>query len=172
MLTIIIGLIICGLLCLWLWKIWDSFGEFFNILLGTIAMLVLFVSLTLGLFVPIQGYSDKAELISETKLVTLSNQVVSEGHGGLFYVSVSANNIYTFRYEVDDKYEISGKSYKVGLLDGNVTEVESKNCKVPVLKEYKRKAKKGLFTFAFFQNRKEYVFYVPEGSIVKEVSLN
>ena len=172
MLTILIGIVVAGVVFFILWKGFDYFESGTCAMICVLGTLTVVFSIAFGLFVPLEGYEDKAKLIKETELVSLSNTVASEGHGGLFYVSVSANNVYTYRYEVDDEYNISGTSYKVGLLDENVTEVESKDCKIPVLKVYERKAKKGLFTLSLFQNRTEYVFYVPEGSVVKEIFLN
>ncbi len=90
----------------------------------------------------------------------------------MFYVSVSASNVYTYRYEVKDKYDLGGKSYETDTKSENVTEVESKECTKPVLKIYKRKPKRSWITFAIGQPSKlEYVFYIPEGTIQKEVIL-
>ena len=141
-----------------------TWGVVMALIIGITAILV-------GIFVPVQGY-EESEFVKETQLVSLSNDTVSQGSKGIFYVSISADNVYSYRYEVDDNYGLSGKAYKVGTVSKNVTEVESSECKVPVLKVYNKKGKKGLFTFAAFTDETEYVFYVPEGTIVKEISLN
>ena len=171
MLTIIIGLVISFILVLIAIK--ANFNYLSNVpsILGTAAVIIFVVSLVLGLFVPIEGYNEEAEMIEEIKLISLSNTVSSEGYGGMFYVSVSANNVYTYRYEVNNEYGISGKSYKVSTISKDVTEIESKDCKVPVLKIYRRDPKRFLFTFGLLADVTEYVFYVPEGTIQREVIL-
>ena len=117
------------------------------------------------------GY-EEAVLVDEIELVSLNNTVSSEGGGNMFYVSVSASNVYTYRYEIKDKYNLGGKSYETDTKSGNVTEVESKECKTPVLKVYERKPKRSWITFSFGHSPKlEYVFYVPEGTIQKEIIL-
>ena len=124
-----------------------------------------------GLFGEPIAYRDPV-LVDEIELVSLNNTVSSEGGGNMFYVSVSASNVYTYRYEVKDKYNLGGKSYETDTKSNNVTEVESKECTKPVLKVYERKPKRSWITFAFGHSPKtEYVFYVPEGSIQKEIVL-
>ena len=147
------------------------FAEDISELLLTVLTIILVVGVFMGVFVPLQGYEEPV-LVKEIKLVTLSNSTVPQGGTkGIFYVSISADNVYSYRYEVDDKYGISGKSYKVSTVSKNVIEVESAECEVPVLKVYNRKGKKGLFTFAVLTDETEYVFYVPEGTIIKDISL-
>lgn len=128
--------------------------------------------IVLGLFFPVKEYTE-AVLISEVELVTLNNNISSQGSGGVFYVSVSSTNVYSFRYEVEDKYNLGGNSYETATLTKNITEVESKDCNKPVLKIYeKRPIKNKWISFSLFDFPiKEYVFYVPEGTIQKEISL-
>ena len=61
------------------------------------------------------------------------------------------------------------KYYKVGDIVNNVRAIESKDCEKPVLKVYKTKAKKGIWTFALGSDKTEYVFYVPEGTIARSM---
>lgn len=125
-----------------------------------------------GLFGDPIGYEEPV-LVNEIELVSLNNTVSSEGGGNMFYVSVSASNVYTYRYEVKDKYNLGGKSYETDTKSDNVTEVESNECQKPVLKVYERKPiKKWWISFSIGAKPiEEYVFYVPEGTIQKEISL-
>ena len=54
----------------------------------------------------------------------------------------------------------------------NVEEIEDPNCTTPVIREYSQKAKRSIWTFALGQTNYKYNFYVPEGTISKDVKLN
>lgn len=133
MLIIILGILLC-LALIWV----DIHFEVGSDYIIEICCVILLAAIAIGLFVPIKGMEDKAKLISETELVSLNNTVTSEGAGILLYVSVNASNVYSYRYEVENEFG-NGKSYKVGTVSSNVTEVEEPNCEVPVLKKYKSK---------------------------------
>ena len=92
---------------------------------------------------------------------------------GLVYVSLSADNAYTYRYEIDSEFGTeTGKTYKTQTLVGeDVEEVEDPNCKQAVVRVYQREGKKSIWTFAFWTKETKYIFYVPEGTISKEVKL-
>lgn len=99
----------------------------------------------------------------------------SEGSGPL-YVSISANNVYSYRYEIKSSLGTeTSKEYEVKKLseeDGKIIESEDENCKIPVLKVYSAKPKISKWTFGILGERKySYVFYVPEGTIQKDVKL-
>lgn len=145
---------------------WD--GEPISVLVS----IFLVFGIVVGLVWPANEYTEPA-LKREVELVTLNNNISSQGSGGLFYVSVSANNVYSYRYEVEDKYNLGGTSYETATLTDNVTEVESKDCKKPVLKIYEKKPIKNMWiSFSLLDSTiKEYVFYVPEGTIQKEIKL-
>jgi len=138
------------------------------------ALILIFLGIGIlsGLWSPAKGYTESI-LIDEVELVTLSNNIASQASGGLFYVSVSPTNVYSFRYEVEDKYNLGGKHYETDTLTNNVTEVESKECKKPVLKIYEKKPIKNKWISFSISSApiKEYVFYVPEGTKQKEINL-
>lgn len=141
-------------------------------LVGFLGALVLGIGIAIGLCYPAKEYTELT-VVSEVELVSLNSNVASQWRGGLFYVSVSADNIYSFRYQVDNKYDLSGSAYETDTLSNNVTEIESKDCKKPVLKIYESKPIKNKWiSFSLFDETiKEYVFYVPEGTIQKEIIL-
>ena len=170
MLTIILGIVIItilGRIALHVCKNERSFMDFslllFAILLGAIAI---------GLIAPISGFNEW-ELIEETELVSLSNNV-SSGGTGIVYVSLSADNTYSYRYEINSKFGTdTSKEYTTETLVGeDVEEVEDINCEAPVVRVYQRTGKKSIWTFALGGKETKYVFYVPVGTISKEVKLN
>ena len=129
-------------------------------------------SILLGLFYPFSGYNNW-KLVKETKLISLSNSTVSGGTG-LIYVSLSADNSYTYRFEVDSTFgNKSSKKYKTATIvnDNNIIEIEDFKCQEPILMEYKRTAKKSIWTFGLLSNETSYVFNVPEGTISKDITL-
>ena len=165
MLTIIIGIILSIILTAILWEVSNSM----SFLLGVFGILI---SICFGLFFPFSGYKDW-KLIKETKLVSLSNSTVSGGTG-LVYVSLSADNSYTYRFEVDSTFGNKlSKKYKTATIvnDNNITEIEDSKCQEPTLMEYKRTAKKSIWTFGLLSNETSYVFNVPEGTISKDIKL-
>lgn len=165
MLTIIIGIILSIILTAILWEVSNSM----SFLLGVFGILI---SICFGLFFPFSGYKDW-KLIKETKLVSLSNSTISGGTG-LVYVSLSADNSYTYRFEVDSTFgNKSSKKYKTATIvnDNNITEIEDSKCQEPTLMEYKRTAKKSIWTFGLLTNETSYVFNVPEGTISKDIKL-
>lgn len=115
-----------------------------------------------GVFIP-TGYQNPV-LTQEIELVSLSSE--------LDYVSISDNNIYTYKYEVEDSKKLKDKSYKLAKVSGNVTVVEMEKCEKPILKVYERKAKITLISFGLGSKKTEYVFYVPIGTIQREFELN
>ena len=166
MLTIILGIVVAIILTF----------VFLLLVADLEVATVIFVLLVLGaigigVFYPISGYQDW-ELKQETELISLSNDVASGG-SGIAYVSLSADNVYTYRYEINSEFGTeTSREYKTATLTGNgVEEIEDPNCEVPVIRVYKRDAQKTIWTFGLASEAK-YVFYVPEGSISKEVKLN
>lgn len=133
-----------------------------------IAAVILVVAIIVA-FCPVNGYEDEATLVREIELVALSNDVSSEGRG-LLFVSVSANNVYSYKYEVDNPYGSDGKSFETKTVSENVIETESSQCQKAVLRVYEREAKTNIWTFCWVK-QVEYEFYVPEGTIDREVTL-
>ena len=162
MLTIIIGICVC----LFLYSITRPYVSFTSII-------IMFVAIFVSIFHPFDGYTDW-ELVEETELVTLSDTSVS-GDIGPIYLSLSGNT-YTYRYEeVDSTFEVNSKfgtkSTTSHISAYDVTVIEDPECQKPVLMEYGRTAKETLWNFSFCCES-SYVFYVPEGTISKEIKLN
>lgn len=168
MLSIIIGVVIIVVL-IFLGTEWIDIN---SIVFSVIFTGVVIVAGVIGLFYPVKGYTDW-QLVKETELVTLSNSVSSQGIGRMFYVSISADNVYSYRYEIESEFKTEGsKSYKVDTVSGdNIEEIEEPNSSKAILQEYHRKGKMSIWSFAFFSDETRYVFRVPKGTISREVAL-
>lgn len=144
-----------------------------GVLLLAIAVVVCFLGgIVVGIFIPVSGYEEPQQ-VSTTELVSLRDDTVSEGTGRLFYVSISGTNSYTYYVEVDSDYASnSQKAYKSKTISGsNITIVEDDNYTDAKLVTYVRHGKKSFWTFAAGIKKYENVFYVPTGTIARDVSL-
>lgn len=164
MLTILIGIGICVLFVLGILK-FGNVREIDSNGIAALAMIIIVFSLAIS-FIITPNYSEP-ELYKEIQLVSLSS--VKETEGEPIYVVVASNNVYSYRYETDNEYGIGGETYKINTLSGKVTEIESDDCTVPILKVYERKPVFSWFSLWFVHSNKyEYVFFVPQGTIVKD----
>lgn len=134
-----------------------------------LGILGILVGIGLGMF--LQTKLTENILIYETEIVSLKNSVSSERSN--IFVSVSAENIYSYRYEVEtDIGTGTSTEYKLETISGNVIESEDPNCKVPVYRKYKQKAKVTWWSFGLGYEKITHVFYVPEGTISRNVNLD
>ena len=169
MLTIIIGIVVAVIFVWGLWHLCKC--EESMVIVFLIGLTLVIGAIVAGVSSPLSGYKEW-ELIGETELISLSNDIASGGTG-MLYVSLSANNVYTYRYEINSEFgtETSREYMTTTLTGGGVEEIEDPNCEVPLLRVYHREAKRTIWTFGVVGETK-YVFYVPEGTIYKEVKLN
>lgn len=162
MLTILIAIIIAAIFIVFAFhssNTEDSVG------LTIMAIIVFIVGLIFGIFIPTKYQA--WEVYGTTEIVTLSNSTVAEG-GGFLYVSVSGENVYTYRYEINSTDTIT--DYKTDTISGNIIEREDINCKVPELIEERRKGKVTIWSFGLIHDTR-YIFHVPYGTISHEVKL-
>ncbi|MBE5812825.1 MAG: hypothetical protein E7314_04140 [Clostridiales bacterium] len=141
-------------------------------LISTVGAGLIVIGITVGVFVPVSGYEEKVS-VEEIELVNLSDRTVSTG-GGVIYISVEANNSYSYYVEVESEFaEGDSKSYKNYVISGeNVTIIEDDSYTTPKLVKYEGKAKRSFWTFAAFcKPDVEYVFYVPTGTVVRNISV-
>lgn len=131
-----------------------------------------FLGFIFGIFVPISGY-EEPQIVSSTELVNLRDETISEGSKGVFYISIPENNSYTYYVEIDSPYTSdSQKAYKSNTISSNnVTIIEDNSYTNAKLDTYVTYGKKSFWTFAIGVKKYEYVFYVPTGTIVQNVSL-
>lgn len=172
---ILAGILVCVLFfaltfAYWNWK-GDSDG-IIGLALIALALLSLFGGLIIGIAAPVSGY-EEPQIVSTTELVSLRDDTVSEGTGSLFYVFVSGANAYTYYVEVDSPYvSNTQKAYKSNTIsNSDVTIVEDDSYTDAKLVTYVRKGKKTFWTFSAGAKKYEYVFYVPTGTIARDVSL-
>ena len=170
MLTIIIGIV----LAVFIIKVSFEIPNYkIGALVVCLAIIGGFGSILVGLGAfHISGYTEW-ELIQETELISLKNDLVSGGVGRL-YVTLSADNAYTYRYEINSEFgtETSKEYQTETLVNEDVEEIEDINCITPVVRVYQRDGKMSLWTFGWLNTQTKYIFYVPEGTIYKEVKLN
>lgn len=141
-------------------------------LLAFLAIGCVIAGFIVGINEPVNGYGE-AQIVSTTEIVSLRDDAVSEGTGRLFNVIVSGTNSYTYYVEVGSPYvSNSQKAYKSNTIsDSNVTIVEDESYADAKLVTYVRHGKKTFWTFAAGAKKYEYVFYVPKGTIARNVSL-
>ena len=141
-----------------------------------LSAILIIVAMIIEVFgaIPDEGYRSQYKdwkLKKETELVSLSNRQSAKG-GGAIFVSITTENVYTYRYEIDSKFGTeTSKEYVVDTVSGFVEEVEDIKCEMPLLMEYKSKFRVGFWRIAFPGEATQYIFYVPEGTIQKEISL-
>ncbi len=164
MLTILIGIGVCIIFVLGVLK-FGNVREIDSNGLAALAVMIILFSIVLSIIIT-PNYSE-LELYQEVQLISLNS--IKETEGEPIYVVVASNNVYSYRHKIDNEYSIGGETYKINTLSGKVTEIESNNCTVPILKVYERKPVFSWFSLWFVHSNKyEYVFFVPQGTIVKD----
>ena len=168
---ILVGAIFVGLI-IWHNSASENPIRELDTLLIILAAAAIISGTAVGIIEPVSGY-EEPKIASTTELVSLRDEVVSEGEGRLFYVSISGTNSYTYYVEEDSPY-LSGsqKAYKSKTIsNSNVTIIEDNDCVEAKLVTYVKHGKKTFWTFAAGAKKYEYVFYVPVGTIARDVSL-
>lgn len=115
---------------------------------------------------PNQGWKLHRQIV----LAPISNNLLTENSNNVFYVSLSKDNFYKYRYEINSNLGIeTSKEYVVDLLSNNVEEIEDINCKIPLLLEYKCKFRISKWKIIIPGRVTKYEFYVPKGTINHEL---
>lgn len=123
-------------------------------LLNVIATVIILVSIALGCFTPLQGMEKDAILVNQLQLSQLD-----EYNEQKVFVWKDISQAYLYKYKGEEDYVYD---YAIG----NVNVIETKDCISPVLLEYRREPVCGLWTFGMLGEKTEYVFIVPENSVV------
>ena len=118
------------------------------------------------------NYNEKT-VVSTQPLIALSDGLSYSG-SGLFYISISADNTFTYYAEVETEYTTeNSNSYISKSVPGSMSVVvEEKNNTQPRLLVYKQTGKKSFWYFNVPPTITEYVFYVPVGTIQRNIILN
>jgi len=116
---------------------------------------------------------NEAKKVEEYELVSLRDDVTSVGEGDWKYISIYAENSYTYYLEIDlpESYG-EGTPYKSYTISGkNVFIIEDdKYIDDAKLIKYVSKPKNRFWNSGIEKSKEEYVFYVPTGSVVKNIS--
>lgn len=119
-------------------------------------------------FIPVQH-----EVSYQTEEIPLVNISLTPEKENKCYVTLDNENVYSYRYQVTDFNKVVDGSYaetayRVDTVSGWVTEIESSECTTPTLYIRKYKNTWGVFRVGLDYTT-EYVFYVPEGTIAKNI---
>lgn len=143
---IFVGLIAGLMIATFSWKIGLGIG-------------ILFVLISL---LPLEGY-DHPECKKTVELIPLRRKEKREK----YYVQMfDKKAIYAF--DNSDKYDLDGGAYEEKVQRGKIKVYESSKCETPVLKVMVTTPKVGIFALAPFSTKKEYIFYVPEGTVLNK----
>lgn len=135
------------------------------------AILPCFVAFWISICGNTNNYNEKA-LVSMEPLIALSDGVSS--YSGMFYVSISPDNTFTYYTKVETEYTTeNANSYVSKTTPGYLSViVEEKNNTEPRLLVYKQTGRRSFWYFNVPTTITEYVFYVPEGTIQRNITLN
>lgn len=70
-----------------------------------------------------------------------------------------------FAFNNKDEFDIDGIAYEEETVSGNIKIYEDKECETPILKVYVQKPSVGFFSLTPFFVKRQYVFYIPYGSV-------
>lgn len=155
MITLAVGI----LLVVYVVKCWRNMAEWKI----TFCVIMAFVCGILSLLVPVEGLNTMLE--SEKILLALK---VEENSENVYYVQDDdENNTYLYAYDNSEKYGLNGGAYQEAKIyySSSVKIYESADCEVPILKVFVTKPKSMWYTFAVASTSREYVFYVPVGTV-------
>lgn len=127
-----------------------------------VAGTVLSVIYILCILLPIEGFQER-ENTEEIELLKLKRGLKEH----TYYIEIVGKNKVVFAYDNSDMYDLDGIAYEEGFRKGNIKIYETEPCEEPVLKTFVTEPTRCVFTFAPFSTKREYVFYVPEGTVIK-----
>ena len=114
------------------------------------------------LIIPVEGFMGR-NCIAETELIPL--RCASYKDKDKTYYVYKCGKYYTFAYDNSEEFDLCGDAYEEKRVTGKVKVYESRECKKPLLKEFKNKPMRGFITFAPFSTKREYVFYIPKDTM-------
>ena len=126
--------------------------------------------LPVSIWAPLAGL-EEIECVEEIELIPLQN-LEQEGTWYVYDVNetFSHNGYYQYAYDNMSKYSLEGEAYEEDRkYKGETVKIyESAECTKPVLKQFEKRGKPGIFSFAVGYKEVETVFFVPTGTILKE----
>jgi len=146
----------------------DKFDRtFWAVAISVISVIFIF---PVALFAPLAGCEEK-QCVEEIELLALRNQAV-EGTWYLYeFESDAGSEKLLYAYNNMEEYELEGEAYEEEeeYNGSDVKIYESAECTKPIMKRYVAKGKLNAFSFAIGYKDEEIVFFIPEGTILKEV---
>ena len=147
MIILIAGTILSFLMLIFSWKV---------------SIAVLAITLIL-LFIPLEGYESKQ--VDRIKLLQLEEPTGTES---AHYLKLGKKKA-VYAFDNRKAYDIPTLAYHEATVRGKIRVYESAECKEATLKQIIQKpVRKEGFAFAFFATKKEYIFYVPKGTVIRE----
>ena len=167
------GIILIGIILIVVILILSSRFEWDGSIIAPLCLIIFLTSLLMGILMNTGGYRPIQE-VKTYELQNLADRITSSGGGSVFYVSIGAENTYTFYTEVDSVFKTDeSRAYvsKTVSGKGDVTIIEEKMCENPRMTVYYREPIATFWSFGEEGGITFYVFYVPEGTIVHEYAL-
>ncbi len=112
------------------------------------------------LLLPIEGFEETEK--DDIELIRLKRG--KNDH--TYYIEIIGKNKVIFAYDNSDMYDLNGGAYEEDFRKGKIKVYESSECEEPILRSYTTRPSREFFTFAPFSTKREYVFYVPEGTVI------
>lgn len=128
----------------------------FNMWFG-IAVSVIVVALVM---LPILGF-ENPEAVEKRNLVNIRLESKDKKQ----YVVKKGQRVF-YAFNNNEYYGIDGLAYEETYVTGKVKIFEDKDCNIPTLTLYIIRPYRLGITFAPFSTKKEYVFHVPEGTVI------
>lgn len=153
MITILIGVIILAYVI----KNFGKIDEFFvggGVALGMIIIVC-------GILVPMAGFTEPVEETTELMPLRLEQENDKQ------YYLECKGEYYYYAYDNSEQYSLDGGAYEETSIyrHSKVKVYESEQCTTPVLKVFKIKSKISWYSLAGMWDEKEYVFYIPFGTL-------
>ncbi|MBQ8044315.1 MAG: hypothetical protein IJ272_09280 [Clostridia bacterium] len=110
---------------------------------------------------PLEGYTER----KHKKTIHLLKLRRNGPKDSCYYVEVRGNKA-ILAYDNSDMYNLDGYAYEELCVRGKIIVYESPNCEKPIMKKYIIKPSRVVLAIALFCTKHEYVFYVPEGTVL------
>ena len=159
------GFIIIGILLAGGFVFYSFFVKIEPDTVARASVLIAFVGLLAGVFIPTGGYKPIEE-VQTVELHALNDSAFLE-NGAVFYVKITDENDYAYYTQVDSDFATkNSKAYiSKSISKDDATIVEEENCEFPRLSKYIREPNKTFWSFGLLGTKEFNVFYIPEGTL-------
>lgn len=133
---------------------------------STIVFFIMFIGVALGGFSPISGFTAPIQVQEIALIPFSSDETHLTNNTQNIFVQISDNTVFykyakenVIREDDNSAFNVVTESIK-----RNVKIRESSTCTIPVLKIYRKHGISSKWTFAWFCEEDEYIFYIPTNS--------